>query len=77
MVAPKDVGRSVGLRHPGNFWLQKALFLQDRVIGPVNGSPGSRKRGEVRDGTGSSILSLNKDSPIWFLRINIGLLKGP
>ena len=58
MVAPKDVGRSVGLRHPGNFWLQKALFLQDGVIGPVNGSPGSRKRGEVRDGTGSGFFPM-------------------
>lgn len=54
MVAPKDVGRSVGLRHPGDFWLQKALFLQNGMIGPMNGSSGSRKRGHrrVRDGTG-------------------------
>ncbi len=48
MVAPKDVGRSVGLRHPGDFWLQKALFLQNGIIGPMNGSSGSRKRGHRR-----------------------------
>ena len=65
MVAPKDVGRSVGLRHPGNFWLQKALFLQDGVIGPVNGSPGSRKRGEVRDDTGFRVLSHGFGSPFF------------